>query len=155
MCASNDNGWSSLEKFKGFVDSFASLTDSEVTQQKLKADLFFRLASKQLKKHFDVWINNLFFLGLYSEATTAQTFARFLIETEETTTNPPETPTAIEPFHSAVHDRTIDLHDLFEFLKDRCTSKASILTSDHVRPHILIPIQQIAQRKDMWSEYTC
>ena len=127
-----------LDAFQSFRESF------EAAQQKHKHKLFLRLALKQLKKHFDIWINKLHFLALCSEQQTAQMFAKVLLNhssdrNKETTTHT-----------STAHKRDLKSGRLMHFLKTRSITVQDVQAFNHAQPH-LSAVKLIAEGKNMWS----
>jgi hypothetical protein len=134
LCAAYDmEGWKLLPVFAGFRESIAVLDADERLEQEKKVNLFFMMATTQLKKHFKVWINELLFLALFSEPATATEVARFLLYPDKTNNMPREN----NNFESEMHGRIIDLSKFKEFLYTECedNTRDKTMGSQHILLH--------------------
>ena len=110
--------------------------------------MFLRIALKQLVKHFDVWINKLLFLSIFSEAPLDQRTARYILGRRY-----PELQ-IISEYASTINNRTINLQEYSTLLAQRCNSRVHILTSYHVQPR-MHDLRQISDGGNMWSTSPC
>ena len=144
--AIQDNKWKTLPEFSTFCETNGNLSSYDWDMQEKKIKLVFTLALKQLRKHFDVWVNKLLFLSLYSEQQKALCVDSYLLSDNCNTTPPLQ-----DNYNSNIHDRVINLNRFQIFVSTRCTSRNMILNSVHVAPY-LTAINKIESGCDMWSD---
>ena len=143
--AIQDNKWKTLPEFSAFCETNGNLSSYDRDIQEKKIKLVFTLALKQLRKHFDFWVNKLLFLSLLFEQQTALCVASYLLSDNCNTTPPLQ-----ENYNSNIHDRVINLNRFQNFVLTRCTSRNMILNSVYVAPY-LTAINNIESGCDMWS----
>ena len=108
ICDINDikgSKWLEHEKFKDFVSSLQILSAEEQEQQKRKLNFFVQYLEASIRKHFQQWIDRLFFLGIFGDQPMARSIARHIIGN---TTNSIRTGCK---YYSDFQKRTINLHE--------------------------------------------
>ena len=123
-----NNGWKKCKGMEIFTNSLnedpmkASIKDPTDPRnermiecheiQSSKANSFFRIAFKILKKHFNIFCRDLLFLSLYGDEYTTQIVARVLQG------NTDDTNIGGKRVHSTVHGRCIDVNNFATFVRD-------------------------------------
>ena len=142
--AIQNDKWKTLPEFSAFCETNGNLSFEDCNIQEKKVTLVFTLALKLLRKHFDVWVNKLLFLSLYSEQPTASCIANYISSGDHNISNPIQ-----ESYNSSIHGRVVNLNRFQRFVSTRCTSKITITSSVHVAPY-LAAISKIKTGGDMW-----
>ena len=104
------------------------------------------MAFKFLKKYFDIWVNDLLFLSLYSERETSQVVATFLLKEDSKKTS-------FGSYYSLLHQWNINLDNFYNFLSSQCTTKDIIKHSIQITAHT-DAINNIVNGNDMWADKT-
>ena len=126
----------------------AQFNDKTKLEQVMKANHFLEFAKNALITHFQIWVNDLLFLSLYSEQKTARVVAKYLHGPLQP--QAAEAP-ATEEYESTIHGRTIHLTKFEAFLKENCVKRDVIKTTSHVEPYD-DEIRILATTDhDMWS----
>ena len=106
-----NEGWKQLDAFKDFRESMGELSDQQKLEQTMKANHFLEFARNALVTHFKIWVNDLLFLSLYSEQTTAHIVAKYLHD--------PNASTLWDPNDSPNHTPQVQLEEYLNVdLKD-------------------------------------
>jgi hypothetical protein len=145
-------GWKTMDAFQAFRESIEGMDDKTKIKQTLKCNLFLMLAHRALIKHFKIWVNDLLFLAIFSEAPTGRIVAKYL-----SPNNTEATAAAIPPnemYQSTVHNREIDLMKFQTFIIKHCKIRDQLRAGAHVFPQ-RVPIQYFANHTgDMWENGT-
>ena len=73
-----NEGWKRSDAFAGFRQSMEQFDEQRKLEQVMKANHFLEFARNALITHFQIWVNDLLFLSLYSEQKTARVVAKYL-----------------------------------------------------------------------------
>ena len=147
--AMKDEGWKQNEKFKDFKDSLITLQEDQQHRCTAKANMFFERVLEKLEFYIQRWANELFMACLGSEKETAQRAAIYLVdenqEQEQTNIH------TIRIFHSAIHDRQIELDPFSRFIARFCTTRDTIKQMQAFKLHSNA-IYFISNGGDLWLE---
>ena len=135
--------WKEHENFRMFVSTLNDLSINEQNQQKRKLTKFLRYSCESLKKHFQQWTSNNFFLGLFSNHHTARQVANVALGRNGV---------GMITYLDASHDRVIDCSIFFDFLKKHVTETTIMdLRNLPFFNHNLPAIVAIVNGGDIWT----